>query len=132
MGWDFVGRVGGHTMIRSYSKGNWSRIEKITESATTRVHYYGYIYLVKRTPLACHAYLVMKKSLGRVKNNIFGKRSKMKQSENNAQGERTPWFIVTSLAGGAFITKRVMNLYKHACRLNKDFVMLKARGEDLV
>ena len=121
MGWDFVGRVGGHTMIRLHSQGNWNRIEKITETATTRARYFGCIDLVKRTPLACYAYLVKKKSLGRVKKNVFGKRSKMKHSEKNAERERSPWFIVTSLTGGASITKRVMNLYKTRMQIEQGF-----------
>jgi len=45
----------------------------------------------------------------------------MKHSENNAHRERTPWLIVTSLEGGASITKRVINLYKTRMQIEEGF-----------
>ena len=116
-----MGRVGGHTMIRLDTKENWIRIEKITETARTRARYLGFIDLVKRAPVACHAYLMKKKPQGREKKTVCGKRRQSKHSEKNAQRERTPWFIVTSLTGGASITKCVMNLYKTRMQIEQGF-----------
>jgi len=145
MSWDFVGRVGGHTMVSSHTKEDWCRIEKITETATNRARYYGFIDLVKRASLPCHAYLMKKDPKGRIKKTVKGKQCQSKHSKKNAQRKRTPWFIVTSLEGGAAITKRVMNLYKtrmqiapqgvfscFAFTLKKDFVILKTPVGDLV
>lgn len=67
-GWDFLSRVHGRTMVSPELKMNWIRIEHFFERATIRARYLGFINIVKRNPLACHA-----------------------------QRERTPWFIVTSL-----------------------------------
>ena len=125
LGWDFVGRVGGHTMITPQSKADWIRVERIFETATTKPSYLGFIDLVKRNPLACHAYLVQKKKQNRVKKTVFGKRCEMKHSESNAKRERTPWLIVTSLTGGAAITKRVMNLYKTRMQIEEGFRDIK-------
>ena len=125
LGWDFVGRVGGHTMITPQSKGNWIRVEQIFETATTQPHYLGFIDLVKRNPLACHAYLLRKKKQGRVKKTVFGKRCEMKHSKKNAHRERTPWLIVTSLTGGTTITKRVINLYKTRMQIEEGFRDIK-------
>ncbi len=121
LGWDFVGRVSGHTMIRAQGKQDWTRIEKAFETATTTARYYGFIYLVKRNPTPCHAYLVKKKKQGRIKKNADGERSAMSSSEKVAQRQRTPWFIVTSLEGGASITKRVINLYKTRMQIEEGF-----------
>jgi len=121
LGWDFVGRVGGHTMLSPQAVDNWIRVEHIFETATQRPHYLGFIDIVRRSPLACHAYLLKKKKQGRIKKTVFGKRCEMKHSEKNAHRERTPWLIVTSLEGGATITKRVINLYKTRMQIEEAF-----------
>jgi len=125
LGWDFVCRVGGHTMITPQSKDNWIRVEKIFETATTQPRYLGFIDLVKRNPLACHAYLLRKKKQGRVKKTVFGQRCERKHSQKNAHRERTPWLIVTSLTGGKSITKRVINLYKTRMQIEEGFRDIK-------
>ncbi|MDY6867568.1 MAG: IS4 family transposase, partial [Chloroflexota bacterium] len=121
MGWDFVGRVGGHTMISPHNKADWIRVEPVFSTATTRPKYLGHIDLARNAPLTCHAYLVKKKKQGRVKKTVFGDRCAMKHSEKNAERERTPWLIVTSLGGGAKITKRVMNLYQSRMQIEEGF-----------
>ena len=121
MGWDFVGRVGGHTMISPHNKTDWIRVEPVFSTATTHPKYLGYIDLARNSPLACHAYLVKKKKQGRVKKTVFGDRCAMKHSEKNAERERTPWLIVTSLDGGAKITKRIMNLYQSRMQIEEGF-----------
>lgn len=121
LGWDFMGRVGGHTMMKPYHTSNWGRVERAYEMATARPRYLGFIELVKRNPVPCHAYLLKKKKVGRIKKTIFGQRCKMAHSEKNAHRERTPWLIVTSLTGGASMTKRVINLYKIRMQIEESF-----------
>jgi len=125
LGWDFIGRVGGHTMISPQGKQDWSRIEQVFKKATTRARYYGFIDLVKRNPTPCHAYLLKKKKQGRIKKNVYGQRSAMSYSERVAQRQRTPWFIVTSLEGGSANTKRVINLYKTRMQIEESFRDIK-------
>lgn len=125
LGWDFVGRVGGHTLVSPQGQQDWYRIEQAFEIATTRARYYGFIDLVKRNPTPCHAYLLKKKKQGRIKKNVYGERSAMSYSEKVAQRQRTPWFIVTSLEGGAAITKRVINLYKARMQIEESFRDIK-------
>ncbi len=125
MGWDFVGRVAGHTLITPYAEEDWIRVEKLFEIATGRVKYLGHIDLVKRNPIDCHAYLLKKKKQGRIKKNKFGYRSTTKHSEENAHRERTPWLIVTSLTGGAKQAKRVINLYRTRMQIEEGFRDIK-------
>jgi len=121
MGWDFVGRVGGHTMISPHNEADWTRVEPVFKTATTRPKYLGHIDLTRKDPMACHAYLVRKKKQGRVNKTVFGERCTSKYSEKNAHRERTPWLIVTSLEGGTKMTKRVMNLYKTRMQIEESF-----------
>jgi len=125
MGWDFLGRVHVRTMVSPQSKSDWIRIETVFETVTIRARYLGFIDIVKRNPLACHAYLVKKKKQGRIKKTVYGKRCKQKYSESHSQRERTPWFIVTSLDGGSSITKRVINLYKTRMQIEESFRDIK-------
>jgi len=125
MGWDFVGRVGGQTMMSPQGEAAWVRTEEIFATATGHARYQGYIDLVRNQPLACHAYLVKKKKQGRIKNNKFGQRCASVQSEKNAHRERTPWLIVTSLSGGTKITKRVINIYKTRMQIEEGFRDMK-------
>ena len=57
MGWDFVGRVGGHMMVSAKGEEDWLRVERVFEMATSRGRYLGEIDLVRNEPLTCHAYL---------------------------------------------------------------------------
>lgn len=125
LGWHFVGRVGGHTMLSPQAKADWIRVEQLFETATSRPRYFGFIDLVRSNTLACHAYLLKKKKQGRIKKTVFGQRCKMKHSEKNAHRERTPWLIVTSLEGGVTITKRVINLYKTRMQIEEAFRDIK-------
>jgi len=125
LGWDFVGRVGGHATITPQGKNDWIRVEYLFDTATVRARYVGHVDLVRRNPLQCHAYLVKKKKQGRVKKTVFGHRCLMKHSENNAHRERTPWLIVTSLTGGASLTKRIIQLYKTRMQIEEAFRDIK-------
>ena len=125
MGWDFVGRVGGHTMVSPQGEDAWARTEALFTMATGHARYLGHIDLVRNAPLACHAYLLQKKKQGRVNKTKFGQRCASKHSEKNAHRERMPWLIVTSLCGGRQITKRVINLYKTRMQIEEAFRDMK-------
>jgi hypothetical protein len=70
MGWDFVGRVGGHTMVSARGQEDWLRVERVFEMATPRGRYLGEIDLVRKEPLTRHAYLLRKKKQGRIKKTV--------------------------------------------------------------
>lgn len=125
MDWDFVGRVGGHMMISPQGKADWIRVEQVFNRARQRPRYLGFVDVVRKRPLPCYAYLVKKKKQGRIKKNKFGQRSAMKHSEKNAHRERTPWLLVTSLVGGAQLTKRVINIYKTRMQIEEAFRDIK-------
>ena len=126
LGWDYVGRVGGHIMISQQGEAAWERTEVLFATATGHARYQGLVDLVRKTPLACHAYLLKKKKQGRIKKNQFGERCASKHSEKNAHRERTPWLIVTSLSGGATFTKWVINIYKTRMQIEEAFRDMKS------
>ncbi|MDT8403936.1 IS4 family transposase [Sulfuriflexus sp.] len=121
MGWDFVGRIPGKTMITPHAKADWIRSEPIFETATARPRYLGFVDIVRRSPLPCHAYLLKRLPKGRSKKTQKEQRCIGASSKKNAHRERTPWLIATSLAGGALITKRVISLYKTRMQIEESF-----------
>ena len=125
MGWDFVGRVGGHTMLSPRDEYDWVRVETIFSTATQRGRYLGEIDLARNNPLTCHAYLYKKKKKGRIKKTVFGDRCAMKHSEKNAHRERTPWLIVTSLDNRYANTRQVLNLYRTRMQIEEGFRDIK-------
>ena len=126
LGWDFVGRVGGHIMLRKVEDGSaWQRVEQVFAIATQRARYYGDIELARANPLRCHAYTLKRKPAGRIKKTRAGTKSAMKHSLKNAHRERTPWELVTSLEGGKAITKGVIRLYKARMQIEEAFRDLK-------
>jgi len=125
MGWDFVGRVGGYMMLSPQGEEDWVRVEHVFEMATSRGCYLGKVDLVRQRALTCHAYLIKKKKKGRIKKTVFGQRCAMKHSEKNAQRERSPWLIVTSLDNTTVNTQRVMQLYKTRMQIEEGFRDIK-------
>ena len=122
LGWDFVGRVGGHVMLRpADAAADWIRVERVFETASRRARYYGAVELARANPLHCQAYTLKRRPAGRVKKTRFGTKSAMKHSLKNAHRERTPWLLVTSLAGGTAITKAVMRLYRSRMQIEEAF-----------
>lgn len=126
LGWDFVGRVGGHIMLREVeAESAWQRVEQVFAKATQRARYYGEIELARANPLHCYAYTLKRKPVGRIKKTKSGKKCAMKHSLKNAHRERTPWVLVTSLKGGRRITKAVIKLYKSRMQIEEAFRDLK-------
>ena len=125
LGWDFVGRVGGHIMLRNVRTEPWARVEQVFAIATHRARYHGEIELARANPLRCHAYTLKRKPKGRVKKTRFGAKCAMKHSLKNAHRERTPWLLVTSLEGGKAITNGVIRLYQTRMQIEEAFRDLK-------
>ena len=104
---------------------DWRRVEEIFETATQRGRYLGEVDVVRRSPLACHAYLVKNRKQGRIKKTKFGQRCAMKHSEKNAQRERTPWLLATSLDRRMVNTQQVIHLYKTRMQIEEAFRDIK-------
>jgi hypothetical protein len=121
LGWDFVGRIGGHIMMRPTGEDEWWRVERLFETATAKARYLGRIELTRSNPLRCGAYLVRRDAKGRIKKTRFGDKCYMKHSLKNAHRESTPWLIVTSLHGGEQIKQQVLGLYRSRMQIEEAF-----------
>jgi hypothetical protein len=125
LGWDFVGRVGGQTMLSPQGQDDWNRVEQVFETATQRGRYLGEVDLVRKHPLTCQAYLLRKKKKGRIKKTKLGQSCASRHSEKNAHRERSPWLLVTSLNTRLANTKQVINLYTTRMQIEEAFRDIK-------
>jgi len=125
LGWDFVGRVGGQTMLSQQGQDDWIRVEEVFETATSRGRYLGEIDLVRNKPLACQAYLLRKKKQGRIKKTKLGQSCASGQSEKNARRERSPWLLVTSIDNNFANTQQVIHLYTTRMQIEEAFRDIK-------
>lgn len=125
LGWDFVGRVGGQTMLSPQGQDDWIRVEQVFETATQRGRYLGKIDLVRNHPLACQALLLRKKKQGRIKKTKFGQSCTSRHSEKNAHRERSPWLLVTSMENNLANTQQVIHLYTVRMQIEEAFRDIK-------
>ena len=125
IGWDFVGRVGGQTMLSPQGQGKWIRVEQVFKTATQRGRYLGKIDLVRNHPLACQSYLLRKKKQGRIKKTKLGQSCASRQSEKNAHRERSPWLLVTSLSNKLANTQQIIYLYTTRMQIEESFRDIK-------
>jgi len=125
LGWDFIGRVGGHTLVTPSGGEDWVRVEQVFETATRRGRYLGEVDLVRQQPLTCQAYLIRQKSRGRMRTTVFGHRCERKHSQKNAHRARTPWLLVTSLDREQTNTRQVIRLYQTRMQIEEAFRDLK-------
>ncbi len=58
LGWDFIGRVRGRTILKLESETQWKHCKLSYASATATPHYLGYGELAKANPVNGHFYLV--------------------------------------------------------------------------
>jgi len=58
---------------------------------------------------------------GRVHRTLRGERAQSSQSRKNAQREREPWVLVTSLSGGEAILQQVIEAYTKRMQIEEAF-----------
>jgi hypothetical protein len=96
MGWDWVGRIR-HTMLRRNDADAWVYCKDIYALFDKKACHLGEFEITKSNPHRCRVIGVKKLKKGRSKKTAFGERCLSKHSEKNAEREREPWLLATSL-----------------------------------
>jgi hypothetical protein len=111
LGWDYVGRIRGRTMLRENEASDWDYIKNLYPQATTTPKYIGCMEMTRSNPLDCHLVLYKGKPKGRHRLNCAGERTYCKHSEVHAEREKEPWILATSLPVTFKLAKNVVKLY---------------------
>jgi len=126
LGWDYVGRIRGRTMAREDESSEWFYVKDYYAGATTIPKHLGYVEMTRSNPIACHLVLYKGKVKGRHRYNRAGERTACKHSEGNAEREREPWVIATSLPVTSTFAKKVIKLYSARMQIEEAFRDMKS------
>lgn len=126
LGWDYVGRIRGRTMLRDNEENEWDYIKNLYPMATTTPKYLGCLEMTRSNPLDCHLVLYKGKPKGRHRLNRAGKRTYCKHSEVHAEREKEPWLLATSLPVTSTMAKKVVKLYSARMQIEESFRDIKS------
>lgn len=125
LGWDYVGRIRKSLFYRQESEGNWRKCKDLYASATTRPRYVGEVELIRSNPMNCHLYLYRKQRMGRHKKTMHGHKALSRHSKKNAQRERSPWILASSLGPLDNTAKQISQLYRTRMQIEEGFRDIK-------
>ena len=120
-GWDWVGRIRNRHMIKQHKGSDWIDCKKFYPLATARAKYLGRVQLTRNTPLECELVVYKHRPKGRIDKNQFGQRAQRKHSKENAQREREPWLLATSIKINSKLAKQVQKIYATRMQIEEGF-----------
>lgn len=126
LGWDYVGRVRGRTMLRKNEACNWDYIKNLYPMASTTPKHIGHREITRSNPLNTHLVLYKGKPKGRHRLNRAGERTYCKHSEVHSEREKEPWLLATSLPVTSSLAKRVVKVYSARMQIEEAFRDIKS------
>ena len=126
LGWDYVGRVRGRTMLRKNEACNWDYIKNLYPMASTTPKHIGHREIARSNPLNTHLVLYKGKPKGRHRLNRAGERTYCKHSEVHSEREKEPWLLATSLPVTSSLAKRVVKVYSARMQIEEAFRDIKS------
>lgn len=121
LGWDWVARVRNSNMVELPDGTGWVPCKSLYPLATSTPQQVSSIRITKKGPHTCNLVLYKKKPKGRVNKNKSGQRARAKVSIQNADREREPWLLATSLPVNSTLAKRVVKLYASRMQIEEGF-----------
>ena len=121
LGWDWVGRVRNRHLVKTSKETAWRDCKDYYGNATITPKYLGEVQLTQKHSFPCRLVIVKAKSKGRSKMTRFGEREHSGKSEQNAQREREPWLLATSLSVTSKLAKRVVKIYASRMQIEEAF-----------
>lgn len=122
LGWDYVGRLRSHIYYRSSPAQDWVSCRRLQQTASATPRYCGEVEVVRYRPFSCHLYLYKQSHKGRVKKTRYGHKALSKHSQKNAQRERAPWLLASSVSLPA---KQLIRLYRTRMQIEQGFRDIK-------
>lgn len=121
MGWDWVGRIRNRHMIKHPENSDWIDCKTYYKYAAKTPKYLGQVQLTRQNPIDCELVVYQGKCKGRIKKNQFGERDRSAHSKKNADREREPWLLATSLNVTSKLATHVVSIYKTRMQIEEGF-----------
>jgi len=125
LGWDYIGRLRGHLYYRASPEQNWLSCKHLQNKTRSTPRYHGEVEIVRYRPFRCHLYLYKQQHKRRVKKTHYGQRAQSKHSQKNAQRERSPWLLASSLSQQTMSAKQIIQLYHTRMQIEEGFRDIK-------
>ncbi len=126
LGWDYVGRIRGRTMLRENEASDWDYIKSLYPMASSTPKHIGCREITRSNPLSSHLVLYKGKAKGRHRLNRAGERTYCKHSEVHSEREKEPWLLATSLPVTSKLAKKVVKLYSARMQIEEAFRDIKS------
>lgn len=126
LGWDYVGRIRGRTMLRENEESDWDYIKNLYPLASSTPKHIGSREIARSNPIDCHLVLYKGKPKGRHRLNRAGERTYCKHSEVHSEREKEPWLLATSLPVTSKLAKRVIAIYSARMQIEEAFRDIKS------
>lgn len=120
LGWDFIGRVRGNTLLRLDRKGeHWFRRQEL--KASNKPEYLGTGTFARAEYSRCdgHFYLHKKESKGRKHHHARCRIERKSQERDGRSAAKEPWLIFSST--NEFKPREVMKLYSRRMQIEQNF-----------
>jgi hypothetical protein len=125
LGWDYIGRIRKSVFYRQDAGADWRKCKDLYASASTRPRYVGEVELTRSNLMTCHLYLYKKQCMCRHKKTVYGHQALSKHSKKNAQRERSPWILASSLGPADNTAKQMIRLYRTRMQIEEGFRDIK-------
>jgi hypothetical protein len=126
LGWDWVGRIRHRHEVQLPGEQEWIPCKSLYGKATATPKALGRAQVTQSNSIACQLILYKAKPKGRVHLNRLGQRVCSSHSRKQAQAQREPWLLGTSLPEGFKLAKRVVKLYTFRMQIEEAFRDLKS------
>ena len=126
LGWAWVGRVRHRHHVQFDQDGPWVDCRSLYAKATQTPKALGQGRLTASNPLGCQLVLYTAPCKGRGKQTQLGHRARSKHREKNAQRQRDPWLLATSLPVEARRAPKIVKLYALRRQIEAAFRDLKS------
>lgn len=124
-GWDYIGRLRRNIYYRPGPEQDWSCLAGLLKHIKTRPMCYGKVDIVRYRPFPCYLYHCKQLPRGRHKMTHYGHKARSIHSQKNAQRERSPWLLVSSLSPQSMSAKQIIQLYRTRMQIEEGFRDIK-------
>jgi hypothetical protein len=125
-GWDFVGRVRNRTFCKKKRDTTWLPVKSLYQLGTLRPKDLGQYLQGMKQSFESRLVVVCRQPKGRKDKTATGERArKSKKSRTNAEREKEPWLLATSLNKTHTASNRVMKIYATRMQIEESFRDLK-------
>ena len=122
LNWDYVGRFRNRTRCKKRSDSHWYPVKDLYVQANSRAKWLGDFLLRKHAPFQSRLVLFKRTTKGRKDKTAIGdKARKSKQSRDNAEREKEPWLLATSLCISSNTAKRIIKIYATRMQIEESF-----------